>query len=97
MFYHIPTNLVINLKEAAAELDFDGSFVFYDDSWTVLYPDGKIAGWFYFDQQNNYTDIEVMPASKNDEIAIRRVFSVLNELMSESVGQDQCKTGKCAT
>lgn len=88
---------MINLKEAAAELNFDGSFVIYDDSWTVLYPDGKIVGWFYLNQKDNYTDIEIMPASKNDEVALEKVFTALNDLMSESVGQDQCKTGKCST
>lgn len=95
MFFHIPTQLCGNLTEAAAELEFGGSFFMDSDSWSVFDQDGKLTGWFFFSEGTNYTEIEICPVAPEKASELISIFQNLRDLLSESVGSDQCKSGKC--
>lgn len=92
--YHIPINLFINLKEALEEIETDLTVSVHELEWTIEH-NGHVLGWILFQPYGSFFDIEIVPSVKDHELILSTFFFEVSTIMSESVGSDQCKTGKC--
>lgn len=92
--YYIPVNLMDALIEASSEFESEVVCQKRSDEWTLL-KDDQVIGWILFNPDSNYLSIDIQPAQHEFSTVIRNWFLSVSDLMSQSVGSDQCKTGRC--
>lgn len=92
--YYIPVNLMDALIEASSEVESEVICQKQAGEWTLL-KDGQVIGWILFSQESSYLSVDIQPVHSELSGLIRSWFLSVTDMMSQSVGSDQCKTGRC--
>lgn len=94
LLYYIPINLMEALNEASAEIESNVVCQRQPGEWTLL-QDGNVIGWILFSPDASFMSIDIQPVHAGFARTTREWFLAVSDLMSQSVGSDQCKTGRC--
>ncbi|NUQ81196.1 MAG: hypothetical protein HUU10_06260 [Bacteroidetes bacterium] len=92
--FYIPINLMDALIEASEEVESEVACQRQPGEWTLL-QDGNVIGWILFSPDASFMSIDIQPVHAGFARTTREWFLAVSDLMSQSVGSDQCKTGRC--